>query len=152
MKKYLVFGAIILLLTACTGQAGTQQGTAPNVVVYETPNWGCCGDWSEYLEENGFEVEEIITDDLASIKSENKVPPSFQTCHTAIVDGYVIEGHVPATEIFRLLTERPPVVGIAVAGMPLGSPGMDIAGADTEPFEVVTFDQSGFIEPYANYP
>jgi len=68
------------------------------------------------------------------------------------VDGYVIEGHVPATEIFRLLTEGPSVVGIAVAGMPAGSPGMEISGFDTEPFEVVTFDNNGIIETYAKYP
>jgi hypothetical protein len=68
------------------------------------------------------------------------------------VDGYVIEGHVPAAEINRLLTERPDVVGIAVAGMPAGSPGMDVGGFDTESFDVVTFDQSGDIEVYASYP
>jgi len=68
------------------------------------------------------------------------------------VDGYVIEGHVPATEIFRLLSERPSVLGIAVAGMPTGSPGMEIPGFDTDPFEVVTFDDTGTIEIYAEYP
>ena len=75
----------------------------------------------------------------------------FQACHTAIVDGYVIEGHVPVSEIERLLSERPDVIGIAVAGMPAGSPGMDIDGFDSEPFDVVSFDENGSIEIYESY-
>jgi hypothetical protein len=75
----------------------------------------------------------------------------FQACHTAIVDGYVIEGHVPVSEIERLLSEKPNVIGIAVAGMPAGSPGMDIEGFDSEPFDVVSFDENGSIEIYESY-
>ena len=75
----------------------------------------------------------------------------FQACHTAIVDGYVIEGHVPVSEIERLLSERPDVIGIAVAGMPAGSPGMDIDGFDSEPFNVVSFDENGSIEIFESY-
>ncbi len=75
----------------------------------------------------------------------------FQACHTAIVDGYVIEGHVPVSEIERLLSERPDVIGIAVAGMPAGSPGMDIEGFDSEPFDVVSFDENGSIEIFESY-
>ena len=80
------------------------------------------------------------------------MPSELQSCHTAIVDGYIIEGHVPVAEIERLLSERPDVLGIAVAGMPAGSPGMEIEGFDTEPYDVVTFDASGEIEIYASYP
>jgi hypothetical protein len=75
----------------------------------------------------------------------------FQACHTAIVDGYVIEGHVPVSEIKRLLSERPDVIGIAVAGMPAGSPGMEIEGFDSEPFDVVSFDENGRIEIFESY-
>jgi hypothetical protein len=89
---------------------------------------------------------------LAEIKSRYQVPPELQSCHTAIVDGYVIEGHVPAPEIERLLSERPEVIGIAVPGMPVGSPGMEVAGLETEPFDVILFDESGRTEIYANYP
>ena len=85
------------------------------------------------------------------IKKQYQVPAEFQSCHTAIVDGYVIEGHVPIKEIERLLQERPDVIGIAVAGMPAGSPGMDIEGFDSEPFDVVTFDQFGNIEIFSSY-
>jgi hypothetical protein len=89
---------------------------------------------------------------LDEIKNQYNVPQELESCHTAIVDGYVIEGHVPATEILRLLSDRPNVLGIAVAGMPVGSPGMEIDGFDTEPYDVVTFDQTGEIKIYASYP
>ena len=88
---------------------------------------------------------------LVDIKAKYQVPPELQSCHTAIVDGYVIEGHVPIKEIERLLSERPDVLGIAVAGMPAGSPGMDIEGFDSEPFDVVTFDQFGKIKIFSSY-
>ena len=80
------------------------------------------------------------------------MPQELESCHTAIVDGYIVEGHVPAGEIKRLLAERPEAIGIAVAGMPVGSPGMDIAGFDDEPFDVVLFDQSGGITIFASFP
>ena len=89
---------------------------------------------------------------LDRIKDEYRVPDSLQSCHTAIVNGYVIEGHVPIAEINRLLEENPDVIGIAVAGMPVGSPGMEIEGFDTEPYDVVSFDGEGRIEIYRSYP
>ena len=104
------------------------------------------------MEDNGFEVEEIDVGNFISIKTKYKIPKPIQSCHTAIVDGYVIEGHVPVAEIERLLIERPDVIGIAVAGMPIGSPGMEVAGVEAEPFDVVTFTKSGETEIYASYP
>lgn len=94
-------------------------------------------------------------EDLSSldrIKTKYQVPDTLQSCHTAIVNGYVIEGHVPAAEINKLLTEKPEVIGIAVAGMPVGSPGMEIEGFDTEPYDVVTFNGEGRIKIYSSYP
>lgn len=88
---------------------------------------------------------------LDRIKDQYQVPDSLQSCHTAVVNGYVIEGHVPVAEINRLLAEKPDVVGIAVAGMPVGSPGMEIEGFETEAYDVVTFDQAGVIEIYSSY-
>ena len=152
MKKFLVVGVLILMLAACAAEADTQPEISPEVTIYKSPTWGCCGDWGEYLEDNGFEVEEVNTADLRSIKTQYQIPSSFQACHTAIVDGYVIEGHVPAAEIRRLLQERPNLLGIAVAGMPPGSPGMEVADFDSEPFEVVSFDEAGNIDVYAKYP
>lgn len=87
-----------------------------------------------------------------SIKTEYQVPYSLYSCHTAIVNGYIIEGHVPAAEIYRLLDEKPDVIGIAVGGMPPGSPGMDVPGFENDPFNVVSFDENGNITVYATYP
>lgn len=92
------------------------------------------------------------TQDLAAIKVRYQIPPQLQACHTAIVDGYVVEGHVPVTEIRRLLAERPDIIGLAVPSMPVGSPGMEVAGTAPQPFEVIAFDQSGKIEVFASYP
>lgn len=89
---------------------------------------------------------------MGLIKSRYKVPPELQSCHTAIVDGYVIEGHVPISEINRLLSERPDIIGLAVAGMPAGSPGMETPGVASVPFNVISFDSLGLQEVYASYP
>ena len=103
------------------------------------------------MEDNGFEVAEIDTDDLAAIKRQYQIPPAFQGCHTAIVDGYIVEGHVPAADVERLLAERPDVVGLAVPGMPAGSPGMEIAGVEPQPYDVIAFDANGGTQVFASY-
>jgi hypothetical protein len=102
--------------------------------------------------DNGFEVEVQDLNSLDRIKDRYQVPDTLQSCHTAIVNGYVIEGHVPIAEINRLLSEKPDVLGIAVAGMPVGSPGMEIEGFESEAFDVVTFDGEGNLEIYSSYP
>ena len=104
------------------------------------------------MEKNGFTVRVDITDSIAEIKTGYQIPVELQACHTAIVDGYVIEGHVPAAEIERLLRERPDIVGLAVAGMPPGSPGMDIAGFENDPYDVIAFDARGNQEIFSRYP
>ena len=91
-------------------------------------------------------------EDITEIKAQYHVPTELQSCHTAIVDGYVVEGHVPADEIKRMLAERPDIVGIGVAGMPPGSPGMDIEGFEDDPYDVVSFDEYGVVGVYASYP
>jgi len=90
--------------------------------------------------------------DMAPIKIQYQVPAELQSCHTAIVDGYVIEGHVPVSEINRLLSERPDAIGLAVAGMPIGSPGMETQGVAAEPFDVILFSADGSQTIYASYP
>jgi len=105
------------------------------------------------MEEHGFTVVTEDVDDLDAVKAEYHVPEELHSCHTAIVDGYVIEGHVPVEEVNRLLAERPDIVGIAVAGMPGSAPGMEGAGGDaSESFDVVAFDREGNTEVYASYP
>lgn len=114
--KYIAAAAALLV---------TQLALAgPLITVYKTPNCGCCVKWVEYLRKEGFEVKAINRDDLAPIKQRAGVPQTMSACHTALVDGYVIEGHVPAQAIRRLLQERPNTVGLAVPGMPANSPGM----------------------------
>ncbi len=104
------------------------------------------------MEENGFTVVFEDIQDFAAVKARYLVPAELQSCHTAVVDGYVIEGHVPAADIERLLMERPEILGLAVAGMPAGSPGMDFPGAVAEPFDVVMFDENGPAGIFASYP
>lgn len=100
---------------------------------------------------NGYAVQVEDVNDLTAVKRSHKVPPQLQSCHTAIVDGYIIEGHVPVAEIERLLAERPDIAGLAVPGMPVGSPGMEVEGAADQPYDVVAFDKTGQFEVYAKY-
>ena len=89
---------------------------------------------------------------ISEIKARYRVPVKLQSCHTAIVDGYVLEGHVPKTEVLRLLQERPDVIGLSVPGMPIGSPGMEMPGREAEPYQVLSFDKLGVIQVYGTYP
>ncbi|GMR09388.1 MAG: hypothetical protein BMS9Abin28_0206 [Anaerolineae bacterium] len=104
------------------------------------------------MEQNGFTVAAEEVQDLAAVEARYLVPKELQSCHIAIVDGYIIEGHVPAAEVQRMLDERPDIIGLAVVGMPLGSPGMGGEGSASEPFDVIAFGQAGRIEVFASYP
>ncbi|MGD8743800.1 MAG: DUF411 domain-containing protein [Granulosicoccaceae bacterium] len=127
------------LLFAINGYTGN---TASDVIVYKSPACGCCNKWIEHLEQNGFKVEAHNVKDVIPYKIQNGVTPELASCHTAIVDGYTIEGHVPAGDIKRLLRERPAVDGLAVPGMPIGSPGME-QGDRKDKYNVVSFDEKG---------
>lgn len=129
----------------------TEVSSQPVVTVYKSPTCGCCSGWVGHMEEAGFMVETHDIDDLAAVKDENQVPSQLRSCHTAIVDGYVIEGHVPIEDVSQLLAERPDVAGIAVPGMPVGSPGMEVDGYDAQPFDVISFDQAGNLEIFASH-
>lgn len=116
----------------------------PTVVVYKTPTCGCCTKWIDHLRAAGFEVEATELASLAMVKASNGVPRPLASCHTALIEGYVIEGHVPAEDIRRLLEQRPAVSGLAVPGMPLGSPGMEHPDATRhEDYEVLSFGPDG---------
>ena len=154
MKRFLVVSLLIAVLLSACGTAAMQgEGVQEDllVTIYKLPTWGCCGTWTEYLKGNGFKVKTENVETLVEVTTRYQVPAELQSCHTAIVDGYVVEGHVPVAEIERLLQERPDVIGIAVAGMPAGAPGMDIEGFDSESFDVVTFDKEGTIQIYSSY-
>lgn len=103
------------------------------------------------MEANDYTVQVEESTNLTAIKDQYQIPAALQSCHTAIVDGYVIEGHVPAAEVERLLTERPDIAGLAVPGMPIGSPGMEVEGAAAQPYDVLAFDKSGNVEIFASY-
>lgn len=103
------------------------------------------------MEANGFTVQVEDSSNLAAIRSRYQVPASLQSCHTAIVNGYVIEGHVPAEDVQRLLEEQPDVIGLAVPGMPAGSPGMEMPDGAVQPYDVIAFDQSGPAYVFASY-
>ena len=131
------------------GLFDTTTSTAEEVVVYKSPSCGCCGNWSSHLRRNGFKVTVVNVEDMDPLKQRYGVGDELESCHTAVVSGYVVEGHVPAADIRRLLSERPAVTGLAVPGMPAAAPGMD--DSDGEPFNVLTFDAKGRGQIYARY-
>lgn len=126
--------------------------TRPQVEVWKDPNCGCCKDWVIHMEANGFDVKVHDSGNTAARKRLG-VPDKLGSCHTALVGGYAIEGHVPAREVHRLLKERPAAIGLSVPGMPVGSPGMDGPeyGARKDPYDVVLFGRSGSTRVYQSY-
>ena len=135
--------AAILSTTSTLAFAATGSDAKPNLLsVTKDPGCGCCGAWIDHLRDSGFAVEETLSDDVEAFKDQHAVPQPLRSCHTALVEGYVIEGHVPAEAIRTLLDQRPDVLGLAVPGMPIGSPGMEM-GDQTEPFEVILWSDSG---------
>jgi hypothetical protein len=120
----------------------------PTVVVYKTETCGCCNGWVEHMRAAGFQVDARNVRDIMSVKTEAGVPGPMVTCHTALVDGYVVEGHVPAEYIKQMLADRPDVAGIGVPGMPQGSPGME--GPNPQPYQVLAFNHDGDVSVYAD--
>jgi len=117
---------------------GDGPARAAEMTVYKSPWCGCCGAWVDHLRANGFSVAVEEREDLGPVKRGFGVPEPLHSCHTAVVEGYVIEGHVPAADILRLLAERPQARGLAVPGMPVSAPGME-QGAEQDPYEVILF-------------
>lgn len=145
-RNTLVAIASLILLAI----SSPSQSSGPLLTVFKTPTCACCGKWVEHLRANGFAVKVQEVNDTAGYERQYRVPRSMVSCHTAVVNGYTIEGHVPAAEIKRLLSERPKAVGLAVPGMPVGSPGMEAAHSNA--YSVFVFDESGHASVYANYP
>lgn len=152
IRSLLLLPSLVLLGACGTGEAGEVSGAdpakavvadadLPAIVVYKSPTCGCCNGWVEHLRQAGFTVDARDVADLMSVKRDAGVPASMSSCHTAIVGGYVVEGHVPAEHVARLLEERPAIAGIAVPGMPIGSPGME--GPNPQPYQVLTFSHDG---------
>jgi hypothetical protein len=132
---------------AVAAGAGAQQPA--KISVFKSPTCGCCSKWVEHVRAHGFAPTATNMDDMDSIKTKYNIPAAVQSCHTAIVDGYVIEGHVPAADIQRLLKERPAIVGLAAPGMPMGSPGME--GPNPARYDVLAFDKQGKTRVFATH-
>lgn len=158
MIKYLV--GLTCLLFACSGIAADEfwrqgiTGDSHRITVYRSATCGCCKGWIEHLREHNFEVEDVTVDDVNAYKQQYKVPPNAASCHTAIVDGVVIEGHVPAQDIKRLLATEHDIRLLTVPAMPSGTPGMDTPGSPKQDFKVFSVsqdDEVGIFNTYSNY-
>lgn len=140
-----------LLLAALASQPAVAV-TRPAITVHRSPSCGCCGAWANHLRRAGFPVTIINEADLAPVKNRAGVPDALQSCHTAFVEGYVIEGHVTVEAIEKLLAERPQIVGLAVPDMPVGSPGMEMPDTKPDPFSVMAFGKDGQPTVFLDYP
>ena len=143
MKWFPATVAALLLVTsvAAAQRAGKPAPAATPITVYRTPTCGCCGKWVDHLKTAGFEPTVHMVNVISEAPPRKRVPQALGSCHTATLDGYVVEGHVPADVIRQLLKQRPKVDGIAVPGMPAGSPGME--SPNPQPYDVVAFDSAG---------
>lgn len=143
------FLALALTTAAAPAPATDPDGKKPTITVYKDPSCGCCKSWIEHLIKHGYRVDARDTPEMNEIKRTLGVPHKLSACHTAVVNGYLIEGHVPAADIARLLKEKPKVAGLAVPGMPMGSLGMD--GPRTQHYQVLSFDKAGKTKIFASY-
>ncbi len=144
----LVLAAAVALLGSASASPPAVAG--PAITVYKSATCGCCALWVKHLEEAGFDVTVRETEALQAIKAEHGVGDHLASCHTALIDGYVVEGHVPADDIRSMLASRPDIAGLAVPGMIIGTPGMEIAGQPAQPYQVLAFDREGRTTVYAN--
>ena len=133
----------LLAATALLPAMGARAQALPAMRVHKDPYCGCCNDWIDHVSAAGFTVEAVDTPDMTAVKARLGVPATLASCHTAEVDGYVIEGHVPAAAIHQLLADRPDATGLSVPGMPVGSPGMEIPGHPDETYDVILFGPTG---------
>lgn len=141
---------VLKTLLAAGLLAAGSAALAEEMVVYRSPTCGCCEKWLAHLQQNNFTIKDIVTDDIQAIKAKHGVTPELASCHTAIINGYVIEGHVPASDIKNLLKTKPKVAGLAVPGMPAGTPGMEM-GAKKDAYDVVSFDSNNHIQVFNSY-
>ena len=146
LSRRAVAGGIALIAISATLPVFAQQ--RPKIVIYKNPSCDCCQKWADHLAAAGFATELVNRGGITALKTEWGVPLALHSCHTGKIEGHVIEGHVPAVAISRLLSERPQAIGLAVPGMPIGSPGME--GGEPEIYDVVLFSKDGQI-PFARF-
>ena len=148
MKSYLAAGIAALAM----GIVVAAQTNKPiSMEVWKSPTCGCCSKWVELAREGGFivKVNDVSDEALQALKDKHGVPRTSRSCHTGVVNGFVVEGHVPVSEVHRLLKERPAVSGIAVGGMPIGSPGMEVPGRRADTYNVVSFDKQANVKVFS---
>lgn len=153
MKKFVlsILAAISVLSVGLVyfSQSSKTHAIASEIVVYQSRTCGCCKKWVGHLKDNGFKVRSEFVDDVTDVKLKLDLPMKLASCHTAVVNGYVVEGHVPAKAIKKMLSEKPLIKGIAVPGMPIGSPGME--GSHSEAYDVIAFGKNGDEKVFMNF-
>lgn len=137
--------SLFIMLVFFTGSVFANE-----MKIYKSPYCGCCTAWADQVRDAGFDIKIIEQANNTQLRKEYAIPAALASCHTAIIDGYAIEGHVPVADIKRLLAEKPEIAGIAVPGMPASSPGMDVEG-NTDPYQVIAFDKKGNKTVYNQY-
>jgi hypothetical protein len=145
MRAFVAAAAVVGSLFAIAALRAEQN--LPAVAVVRDPGCGCCLSWVQHLQRAGFRTS--VTESAQRIQNTPTVPASARSCHTATIDGYLIEGHVPVADIKRLLQERPKIAGIAAPGMPAGSPGMEVPSGAVTPYDVIAFDAAGKVRVFA---
>jgi hypothetical protein len=150
MKRLLTLAAFAALgLTTAAAPSHVDHSGKPTITVYKDPDCGCCKNWIEHLIKHGYQVRVNDTRELKKVKRSLGIPEKLEACHTALVGAYLVEGHVPAEDIDRLLKTNPKVAGIAVPGMPAGSPGMEMGAR--QPYSVISFDRAGKTAVFASH-
>lgn len=144
LLRFIFFAVILSGTTAIHAEQAL-----PKITVYKSATCGCCNKWIDHLQDNGFQVDARNHTDMATVKEKAGVQPKFQSCHTALVDRYYVEGHVPAKDIKQLLSEKPQARGLAVPGMPMGSPGME--GHRKDPYAVLLINRNDRASIYKEY-
>ena len=139
---------VLMIISALTVATSTAAGL-PEIEVWKDPNCGCCTKWIDHMRQAGFDVNAHDTARVDAARAKLEMPTRYAACHTARVGGYVIEGHVPAADVKRLLEERPEAIGLAVPGMPMGSPGME--GPHSEPYQTLLIGRSGKASVFAEH-
>lgn len=148
LSVLLLSASFALITTGCTRSSASEW---PTVTVYQNPACGCCTKWIDYLKGEGFDVETVLVETTYEIRVELGMPHEAASCHTATIGDYVIEGHVPAEAIRRLLEEAPEAVGLAVPGMPAGSPGMHVEGQEAPPYDVWLIHGDGYASVFSQH-
>jgi len=162
IKKNKIWLLSLLLVLGACDNSGIVKESIPNaqnntskaaveVVMYKSPNCECCDGWADHLRKAGFTVQVNKREDMDVIKAKYGVTDKLASCHTAIVDGYVIEGHVPAADVERLLKERPDIVGLTAPGMPMKSPGMQAVGKSPKGYDILAFYKDGTSKVFIHY-